>query len=44
MKKKAMLTRCSINCMSHGTLADFAVLAIIESDSVMVSYFAIPVN
>jgi hypothetical protein len=39
-----MLTRCSINCVSHGTLVDFVVLAIIEPDSVMVSYFAIPVN
>jgi hypothetical protein len=38
-----MLTRCSINCVSHGTLVDFAVFAIIEPDSVIASYFAIPV-
>ena len=48
MKKKerfsAMLTRCSINCESHRTLVDFAVLAFIEPDSVIASYFAIPVN
>jgi hypothetical protein len=47
MKKKArfsaMLTRYSINCVSHGTLADFVVLAIIEPDSIIVNYFAIPV-
>jgi hypothetical protein len=30
--------------MSHETLVDFAVLAIIEPDSAMASYFAILVN
>jgi hypothetical protein len=39
-----MLTRCSINYVSHGTLVDFAVLAIIEPDSAMASYFVISVN
>jgi hypothetical protein len=39
-----MLIRCSINCVSHETLVDFAVLAIIELDSVIASYFAIPAN
>jgi hypothetical protein len=36
--------RCSINCASHETLVDFAILAIIEPGSVIASYFAIPVN
>jgi hypothetical protein len=39
-----MLIRCSINCVSHETLVDFVVLAIIEPDSAMASYFAILVN
>jgi hypothetical protein len=39
-----MLIRCSINCVSHETLVDFAVLAIIEPSSVIASYFTIPVN
>jgi hypothetical protein len=39
-----MLTSCSTNYASHGTLVDFAVLAIIEPNSVMMSYFTIPVN
>jgi hypothetical protein len=30
-----MLIRFSINCVSHETLVDFAVLAIIEPDLVM---------
>jgi hypothetical protein len=36
--------RCSINCVSHETLVDFAVLAIIEPGSAIASYFAIPAN
>jgi hypothetical protein len=39
-----MLIKCSINCVSHETLVDFAVLATIEPSSVIASYFAIPVN
>jgi hypothetical protein len=39
-----MLIRCSINCVSHETLVDFAVLAIIKPGSVIAGYFAIPVN
>jgi hypothetical protein len=39
-----MLIRCSINCVSHETLVDSAVFAIIEPDSVIASYFAILVT
>jgi hypothetical protein len=30
--------------VSHETLVNFAVLAIIEPDSVLASYFTIPIN
>jgi hypothetical protein len=39
-----MLTRCLTKYLSYKTLADLVILVIIKSDSVMVSYFTIPVN
>jgi hypothetical protein len=39
-----MLIRCLIYYVSHETLVDFAVFAIIEPDLAMANYFAIPVT
>jgi hypothetical protein len=39
-----MLARCLAKYLRNETLTDLVILAIIKSDSVMVSYFSIPVN
>jgi hypothetical protein len=43
-RSRVMLARCFAKYLRYETLTDLVVLVIFKYDSVMVSYFTIPVN